>query len=166
MSATITIPTDHSNGFFEQAVDLKEERTALQQISAFLGDQTSYSPAWTSSGSAPSLGNGTLTGYYQQIGKLTIFWVVLVMGSTTSFGSGAWRFSLPVTSALSGTNLIGSAMLSDSGVENRVGSALSITNTTFVVVQDHHTGGGITPTDPWTFKAGDFVLVLGWYWAA
>jgi len=57
----------------------------------------SYAPTWGSSGTAPSLGNGTLTGHYMQAGKLVMIRTVLTIGSTSTLGTGAWNVSLPVT---------------------------------------------------------------------
>lgn len=59
---------------------------------------TTYTPSWTSTGTAPVIGNGTLTGAFCQIGK-TVFWrLKFIAGSTSTFGTGQWRFSIPVTS--------------------------------------------------------------------
>jgi len=58
---------------------------------------TAYVPAWScASGAAPVLGNGSLSGRYQQFGKLVVGNVYFGVGSTTTFGGGVWRFSLPV----------------------------------------------------------------------
>jgi hypothetical protein len=59
---------------------------------------STYTPSWTSSGTAPSLGNGTLTGRYTKIGRLASAEIVLIFGTTTTPGTGIWNFSLPVGS--------------------------------------------------------------------
>lgn len=59
---------------------------------------TSYSPAWTASGTTPTVGNGSLTGRYR-VGPeadLVVAEIRLVCGSTSTAGSGAWFWSLPV----------------------------------------------------------------------
>lgn len=61
-----------------------------------------YTPAWTTDfggGSNPSLGDGTITGRYIQAGDLVHAHITLVIGSTSTAGSGRWQFSLPVTAA-------------------------------------------------------------------
>ena len=66
------------------------------------GSWIAYTPTWTeSSGVQPSLGNGTLTGLYYQLGKFVVCKITLVAGSTTTFGNsgGVWLFSLPVAAA-------------------------------------------------------------------
>ena len=50
------------------------------------GAWVAYTPTWSASVTAPSLGNGTLTGYYQQIGKTIHFRITLAFGSTTNKG--------------------------------------------------------------------------------
>ena len=63
---------------------------------------SSYSVSWTSqSNPQPAIGNGTLTGYYKVIGKTAFVRVKLNWGTTTSGGTGDWRFSLPVNAASS-----------------------------------------------------------------
>ena len=57
---------------------------------------TVYSPSWTASTTNPLIGNGTITGRYKAIGKTVFVSVKIDMGSTTTYGSGAWRISLPV----------------------------------------------------------------------
>lgn len=57
----------------------------------------SWTPSWTATGTAPAIGNGTLTGEYIQIGKTVIFRIKFIAGTTTTFGTGIWLFSLPVT---------------------------------------------------------------------
>ena len=57
----------------------------------------SYTPAWSSSGTPPSLGNGTILGRYHIHGKLCTVFIHLVPGDTTTFGTGNYNFSLPYT---------------------------------------------------------------------
>ena len=63
---------------------------------AQVGAWTTYSPTWTTSGTAPVIGNGTLTGRYTRLGDKTIMvQVKLVAGSTTTFGTNGWLIGLP-----------------------------------------------------------------------
>lgn len=54
----------------------------------------SYTPTWTATVN-PAIGNGTLVGSYFQIQKLIIGEIFLVVGSTTTFGTGGYVLSLP-----------------------------------------------------------------------
>lgn len=73
---------------------------------------TSYTPTWTADGgTAPNLSNGTLTGLYVQSGKVVTTMGRLVIGSTTSGGSGSWSFALPVTASSTTLSLaVGSSL--------------------------------------------------------
>jgi len=57
--------------------------------------QVPFTPTLTSGGTAPSLGNGTLTGYYSRAGNIVNVNVSLTLGSTTALGTGGLSFSLP-----------------------------------------------------------------------
>jgi hypothetical protein len=63
------------------------------------GAWTSFTPVWTATGTAPALGNGSLSGKYARVNKLIVGTIVLIAGSTTTFGTGTFRFTFPVTSA-------------------------------------------------------------------
>lgn len=56
---------------------------------------TAYTPIWAASGSAASIGNGSLAGSCVQIGQVVLVSIELLAGSTTNFGSGTYIFSLP-----------------------------------------------------------------------
>lgn len=92
-----------------------------------LGDDTvstlksgTYTPTWAAaSGSAPAIGNGSLTGRYTQIGSLCHVLIKVYFGSSSTFGSGGvLRFGLPFTAAtISGMAQVGSGsyIINDSG---------------------------------------------------
>lgn len=82
----------------------------------YTGDWIAYTPAWTASGTAPAIGNGTLTGGYRRIGQQVDFWLEFTAGTTTTFGTGTWRFSLPQISYTSEWNYAHDCMVLDSGV--------------------------------------------------
>jgi hypothetical protein len=76
-----------------------------------------YTPAWTSTGTAPVLNNGTLTGMYFRLNKLIIARATWTAGSTTTFGTGGYRISLPITT--NGANfLTGYAQYTDASTFN------------------------------------------------
>ncbi len=61
----------------------------------------SFVSTWTAVSTAPDLGNGKLECRFLHIGKLVTVQFYFEAGSTTTFGTGAWRFSLPVQPVLS-----------------------------------------------------------------
>jgi len=54
-----------------------------------------YTPVWTATTTNPSIGNGSLFGRYTIVGKTCTCNFNLTAGSTTTFGSGNWEFSVP-----------------------------------------------------------------------
>jgi hypothetical protein len=63
---------------------------------------TAYTPAWGSTGTAPAIGNGTITGSYVAAGKLIIAKITMVTGSTSTYGTGTYTWSLPFTATTTG----------------------------------------------------------------
>ena len=73
------------------------------QWNSILGAWTAYTPTWTASTSAPSLGNGTVVGQYMKIGRTCHVVIMLTIGSTSTPGAGNWRLSLPFQAATIGS---------------------------------------------------------------
>lgn len=57
---------------------------------------TTYTPTWTAATTNPTIGNGTIAGRYMAAGKYITFEIQIVMGSTTTYGAGAYSLTLPV----------------------------------------------------------------------
>lgn len=66
-------------------------------LNALGGSWTAYSPAWAGATTNPVIGNGTISGRYRQIGKTVDFQIIITMGSTTTYGTGAYTLTFPVT---------------------------------------------------------------------
>ncbi|NUL09061.1 hypothetical protein [Streptomyces lunaelactis] len=73
------------------------------QINSMLAAWTAYTPAWTAVTTNPVVNNGTITGRHMKVGRTCHTQIDLVTGSTTTYGSGGYSFSLPFTSASVGT---------------------------------------------------------------
>jgi hypothetical protein len=148
------------------AAKLNEISSALNAI----GDPwTSYgtpSTLWTSSGTQPAIGNGTCTGRFAQAGKDVDGNISIIMGSTTTFGTGTYTFLLPV-SAFNFRALSGKADLLDTSASAVFARTISGTNTTaFVVVDFTGTAGRISATSPITWATGDRIDIGFSYEAA
>ena len=126
-----------------------------------------YTPAWTTGGSAPSLGNGTLTGRYAQVGKTVHGAVALTMGSTTTFGTGAYFLSLPVTASANVMGAIGLVDVKDaSPAADYIHAAVISTTTTFALYSMAAPAAAATNTAPITFASGDIIYARFSYEAA
>lgn len=68
---------------------------------------TSYTPVWTSSGTAPAIGNGTITGRYRRAANsdLIIAEIKMVLGTTSTVGTGVYSWSLPVAAKAASVDL-------------------------------------------------------------
>jgi len=70
-----------------------EINAAITGIEAAWG---TYIPTWTAATTNPVIGNGSVTMLYLQVGKRVDLTIFLTVGTTTTFGSGAYKFTLPV----------------------------------------------------------------------
>lgn len=125
-----------------------------------------FVPSWMASVTNPTLGNGTLTGRFVQIGKLTVATIILTAGSTTTFGSGTYSFGLPAALHSSYVNFtpVGVALLHDSPTAVHLGTP-SFASTTSVEIRVG-TSGSWTAVNPFTFGNGDQSQVSLFYEAA
>lgn len=135
-----------------------------------LGDAwTAYTPTWTAVGTAPVLGNGTISGWYLESGKTIDFRIVLTAGSTTTFGTGAWRFTFPFTAIYSNRAFAANGLFTDvSGPASwPVVGARCITTGTFEALCPNALGdtraGLVTTATPYTWATGDVLEVIGRY---
>lgn len=81
------------------------------QLNSMFSAWSTYTPVWTASTTNPVVNNGTLIGRYMKIGRTVICHINLTTGSTTTYGSGNYSFSLPVQAANSGASYVGTAHL-------------------------------------------------------
>lgn len=128
--------------------------SAAIALSKLSGSYTAYTPTWTASGTAPAKGNGTITGRYLQIGKLIHVTIAFAAGSTTTFGTGTWSFTLPVTA--SSTINTGTAIAFDLSATAIYGAFTRwATTTTLNFYTPAQPGGVYGPTIPFTWANGD-----------
>lgn len=123
-----------------------------------------YDPDWTSTGSDPVLGNGTLLGFYKAMGRHVHVAIVLTFGSSTNGGSGAWLISLPF--AWSGQiDQVLPVWVDNSGTrQGGVGLIPSGGGTVGRFAGGTAVATGWGPTTPFTWGAGDRLVVSGTYW--
>ncbi|MFB6696385.1 hypothetical protein [Streptomyces rubiginosohelvolus] len=103
------------------------------QFNSMFASWTSYTPAWTAASTNPVLGNGSITGRYMKIGRTIQLGILLVGGSTTTWGSGAYSIAAPFTSANIGVAFVGAARLA--GTDTWAGICNLSANTTAINLQ-------------------------------
>lgn len=122
-----------------------------------------YTPVWTSSGTAPAIGNSTVTGAYQQFGKTVLGRISIVFGSTATYGTGNYYLSLPVTARFGGLDgLLSTGYVYDASAstfynircDNNDGTT-KLTMRTMVADGTFTRLGTVAQTAPMTFAQSD-----------
>jgi hypothetical protein len=127
-----------------------------------LGDpMTSYTPTWTASSANPALGDGTLVGAYSRVGRRMFFRIALTVGSTTTFGSGYWKFSPPATPVVGTDMPVGDCMVRDSSSTLRYGGMCYVDSGSTLAVVMNTDARLDAATIAWA--SGDVVYIAGTY---
>lgn len=133
------------------------------------GAWTAYTPSWTAATTNPSLGNGTIAGRYQKVGRQVTIHINLIAGSTTAYGSGNYNFSLPFTAANNGCSYIMSAHLlgNDRWIGQTVISpGVATTSAFFPTSGTNNKAAFWQPGSPETFANGSQIRITGSYESA
>jgi hypothetical protein len=124
----------------------------------------SMTPVFSSANANASIGNGFTNGRYLQIGKRVHYYGRMVAGSSTAFGSGTLRISLPVNSGqvIGGSDALGSAWLFDTSASAYAAPGVQIdgANAGYFILRYPAAWpqGALTDADathPWTWASGD-----------
>jgi len=134
---------------------------------------TTYTPTWAADTGSVSIGNGTLTGSYKQIGKTVFFTARIQLGTTSSVsGSGGWRVGLPVTS-VAAPSIIANATYLDNGTayyggisNNEYGNSTTFVSPLCLVSPVTGALTQVSATTPFTWTTNDSLLITGTYQAA
>jgi hypothetical protein len=122
---------------------------------------------WTPTYQNFTLGNGTVTARYQQVGKTVNYYVNVLFGSTTSI-SGAVGISLPVSNLQNDIYHFG--VLGDFGVGNNTGAGVVFSGFLYVRYLPANAAFSyyepISSTQPFTWVTNDIILISGSYEAA
>lgn len=119
-----------------------------------------YTPVWSSTGTAPAIGNGSITGKYIRIGDLCIGYCAVLMNSTTTYGTGDYIFSLPLSTDEPSDQSLGNAILVDNGVGQFDAGVLKYDADNIQLVYQN---GRITNTNPFTFTTSDKIRIKFMY---
>lgn len=129
---------------------------------------TDYTPIWSSSGTQPVLGNGSLTGRYVNIGA-TIIGEIRLQAGVTGFnrGSGTYHLSLPTLGVFDNLQPVGNVVMRDEGPGvTYFGTAIFNNNNAGRIELFMHTqvatfdqGLAATSDTPFLFSSNDRILV-------
>jgi hypothetical protein len=171
-----TIPTSVISTYGRTLVDDPDAATARGTL-GFSGTGTGDGTwtTWTPTLTNLTLGNGTKTGRYMQIGKTVHFRFSFKLGSTSAVGT-APSFSLPVTAAAAvsteaNSEPLGNVVFVDSAVSRYTGICV-LSGTTDGLIYNlavngtYPTFNNVTATTPITWGTSDEITVTGTYEAA
>lgn len=124
------------------------------------GAWTAFTPAMTfSGGGSLTIGNGSIVGAYRLTGKTLKFRVTLTVGSTTSFGTGSWRFTLPGSSTnVAAEQTCGPARVFDGSTTYYASVVTAPSGATYVEVVSQtaaSNGAHVTSAYPMTWGTSD-----------
>jgi hypothetical protein len=126
------------------------------QFNSIFGAWTSYTPTWTGATTNPVIGNGTLTGRYIKVGRTCTVSLLLIPGSTTTYGAGTYLFGLPFPAASDVVSCLGSARISGGATwigHMLVGSSATSANLTFSNTTTDTRGANMSDSKPETLAA-------------
>lgn len=154
-------PPDVYSGAYPGGSEFEE---LMLQVSSLTTTWQDYNVTWGNDGTAPSLGNGSLTAEYKWPNEsdLVFVRVSLTAGTTTTFGSSFQWFSLPVIAA-STDRLNGACNIFDNGTIRRCACTFVKTTTQVYINSD---SGTVSNTVPWTWANGDTIDFSLFYRAA
>ena len=151
MTSPVSMPAGH--GILAADFDPYENLTA---------SPVEFTPTWTADVN-PSIGNGLLQGFMRQVGKFRHYHVAVIMGSTTTFGTGDWLFLVPDAidqhGAPSNVGPAGWGVVLDSGTAQRHVGCFAFDSTH---LQGVYQSSVISPTVPHTWDSGD-ALFFHWF---
>lgn len=121
-----------------------------------------YTTTWAGAGSNPSIGNGTLTGRYTLLDDLLFVQIRVLMGSTTTYGTGTYSWTIPSGMALV-YPVSGSASAFDSSAPAIYGGIPRYDSATTVAVLSVHAASAFwTNTVPATWAQSDDFGIQFW----
>lgn len=116
------------------------------------GKWTSYTPVWaTDSTPQPAIGNGTLSGKYAVVDNIVVAKIKFTAGTTTTFGTGGWRFTAPIAPTGTYPGDAGAVLILDTGTA-WYSTTMAVMNTTQFYLPLVNSGA------PMTWASGDMLL--------
>lgn len=122
----------------------------------------SYTPTWGSTGTLPVLGDGVIVGKYTQVANMVTVEISLTMGSTTTYGTGNYIFSLPIQAVNNSVSWLGNCWIENNAVRIEYGFAKIEANGTGMTLWSPNGVGTlaqITNTFPHTWKNQDNIVL-------
>ena len=122
----------------------------------FIDVPIAFTPTWSSTGTAPDLGNADVRCEYTRRGMYIRAKYFIKFGTTTTFGTGTYKFSIPVNRYTSTTTMfVGVALLKD-----RAGVVETLFQSSDDSIRPFDgSGNAMTPTAPVTWASTDVLCM-------
>lgn len=121
-----------------------------------INESKGFTPVWTAATVNPSIGNGTLNGFYTRAGNNVTATITLTAGSSTSFGAGAWSFLLPYAAQ---NKAVGQSFILDFGTGYFGGIAMANDNDAAVEIYINGTTNLVNSVAPMAWAANDSITI-------
>lgn len=126
------------------------------------GAWTAYTTTWSGTSTNPSIGNGSLAAAWGREIRTIHYRIALTIGSTTTFGSGAWQFTLPTT-PVGGNYPCGQMRILDASPSDQYILNLFQNGGALIAGIGSTASSYVSPTSPITFASGDSLFLAGTY---
>ena len=142
------------------------DHTGITGVGSSLGAWTNYTPTWSASPTPPAIGNGTIVGRYKELDGTTLaISIVVTMGTTTTFGSGGWTFTLPAGQTATARTQVFAALCTDVSavVLHSATARVSSGGTTIdaIIAADGSGSRVVSNTIPFTWASTDVLVISG-----
>ena len=155
--------TSESVTHVASSVDLDEANEAVYEV---LGDGSSWS-TWTPTWTNLTVGNGTESPKYHELGKLVTVQGILLWGGTTAITGSGIRVSLPVESSVGGSfGAIGQTTYWDASASTYYRGWCAAMGSDLHLLQAAASSGVVTSTSPFTWTSSDAIYYAITYEAA
>jgi hypothetical protein len=165
------LPTFGIEGRYRDRQDLnvleRDSGSAWERIAApsvFTLWTSSFVPVWSSSGTAPAVGDGAIICHYKHVGFTAYIFIRLTWGSTTTGGTGSWNFTMPLVPNFDNFYL-GVMMNDNSAAIVYPGSARLLVSPPGVNRVGTYSATGVSgnasATQPFTWAVNDVLTIAG-----
>lgn len=119
------------------------------------GTANAWVPQWTAQGSNPAIGNGNISHEYSRNGTSVTVTATITMGNSTTYGTGQWQVSLPISEKMT-KDWVGSVSILDTSTST-IYTGVAILNPlqSSVKLNLNNDTTGIDSTHPITWDVGD-----------
>lgn len=158
----VSLPHTLTAGTAENVNHVQANDEALRDgVNAVTSAWSTWSPTWTNL----TVGNGTVSARYKQVGNLVVARLAFTLGSTSAV-SGSVAATLPAAAQEAVLSPLGNAVFRDTGTETYVGVVhVHSSDTSKCEIQVKDTSGTyakralLSSTVPFTWTTGDILLV-------